>query len=80
MSTRWRRIGLIGIALIALGMVAMVASFPFISGDPGPGQEATDPSWFRPMATCVLIGAGLGIGLVGAFSIRWLILRRDERS
>jgi hypothetical protein len=80
MSGRWRWIGLVGIALIVLGMLGMVVSFPFVYGDPGPDQDVTDPSWFGPVATGLLIATGLGIGLVGAFSIRWLILRRDERS
>ena len=73
MSARWRWTGLVGIGLIGLGMVGMLASFPFIYGDPGPGQDPTDPAWFGPVATCLVIAIGLGIGLVGAVAIRWLM-------
>jgi len=76
MEKRWRLIRLVGITLIILGVAGMLATFPFIYGDPGPGQDATDPSWFGPVGASLLIVLGLGIVLVCAAPIHRLILRR----
>jgi hypothetical protein len=59
-------------------MVGMLASFPFVSGEPGPGPEKADPTWFGPVVVCLLVAAGLGVLLVGASAIYSLILRRSE--
>jgi hypothetical protein len=78
-GVRWRLIRPVGLTLIILGMAGMMATFPFIFGDPGPGQEATDPSWFFPVATILVIAIGLGSMLVGASVVHRLILRRSGR-
>lgn len=79
-GSRWRLTRPIGMTLIILGVVGMLAAFPFISGDPGPGQAATDPAWFHPMATGLVIVLGLGIVLVSASPVHRLIRRRRKRT
>jgi O-antigen/teichoic acid export membrane protein len=78
-GNRWRLTRPVGVALIILGVVGMLAVFPFIYGDPGPGQVATDRAWFRPVATGLLIVLGLGIVLVSASPVHRLIRRRRQR-
>ena len=45
-----RSVLIVGALLIGVGLGAMLASFPFIARDPGPGHPAkTDPGWFRAL-------------------------------
>jgi hypothetical protein len=76
----WRLTLPVGITLIILGMSGMVAAFPFIAGDPGPGEPATDPAWFHPVATGLVIVLGLGIVLACASPVHWLIRRCRKRT
>ena len=73
--TRWA-----GMALIILGFAGMVATFPFIYGDPAPGQDATDPTWFGPVGTGLVVALGAGVVLIGASLIHWLVLHRTGRT
>ncbi len=72
----WRLLQPVGLTLIILGVAGFLAMFPFIFGDPGPGQNATDPSWIRPVGDGSSIAIGLGIVLVSASAIHRLILGR----
>lgn len=57
------RVRTLAIVLICVFPLYLLASFPFIYGDPGPGQPKTDPSWFVPLSfvsvAALLIGGGL---------------------
>ena len=64
-----RRLRVVGVTAIALGLTAMLASFPFIYGDPLPGQAVTDPPWFRPVAGASILLIVLGGGLLVALAI-----------
>ena len=57
-----------GLTLISVAVVAMVTSFPFIAGDPGPGSPAgkKDPAWFPVVGAIAVSFLIVGILLVVA--------------
>ena len=68
--------GVIGLAAKTLGLAGLLASFPFIYGDPQPGQAVTDPVWFRPVAGTSILLIVLGEGLLAARAVRRSLSRR----
>jgi hypothetical protein len=55
---------------IALDLIGMFGSFPFIYGDPLPGQTATDPPRFPPIAGASILLILLGASLMATHAIR----------
>lgn len=74
-----RRAWFCGSSLVGVALVALLVSFPFIAGDPGPGNPAGkhDPAWFNVMGDFVIGFLILGGLLVIAPSLsKWIVGRR----
>jgi hypothetical protein len=64
------RLWVFGMTGIALGLIGMFGSSPFIYGDPLPGQAVTDPPWFPPIAGASILLILLGGSLMATPAIR----------
>lgn len=52
-----------GLTLIGVGGLCMLITFPFIYGDPAPGESLNPPHWtnFTMAATFILVGLGAAV-------------------
>jgi hypothetical protein len=78
-SPKWyRRLRVTGIVLVVLAGVAMLASFPFIGGDPDPNHAADyrDPSWFPAVGVLALSALVVGLCLLAVPLLHRQLLRR----
>jgi len=70
-----------GLTLVSVAVVAMVTSFPFIAGDPGPGSPANkkDPAWFPVVGAIAVSFLIVGILLLLAPPMLGWVGRRSAR-
>lgn len=61
-----RRFRVLGVIALSLGVAGFLASFPFIYGDPAPGQAAATTKWFEPVGGVLLLFIALGEAFLAA--------------
>jgi len=73
-DARGRRLRTAGFALLIAGVIGSWVAYPFIGGDPGPGEPKEVPGWAVAFAGVPVVAIGLS---VVAFVARWFVRRRS---